>query len=71
MYVQDSHYMSGTRGILTVSYLEEMKNELPDDVVVDSFYSAGPKFYSKGGYKVPDGRVQHCNSEGNNDEQMC
>ena len=56
MYVQDSDYKSETPDIPTGSYLGEMTNELPDDVDVDSFYSAGPKFYSISGKKLSDGK---------------
>ena len=56
MYVQDSDYKPETPEIPTGSYLGEMKNELPDDVDVDSLYSAGPKFHSKSGKKLSDGK---------------
>ena len=56
MYVQDSDYKSETPDIPTGSYLGEMTNELPHDVDVDSFYSAGPKFYSISGKKLSDGK---------------
>ena len=56
MYVQDSDYKSETPDIPTGSYLGEMTNELPHDVDVDSFYSAGPEFYSISGKKLSDGK---------------
>ena len=72
MYVQDSDYKSETPDIPPGSYLGEMTNELPDDVDVDSFYSAAPKFYSISGKKLSDGKEFNLfESERNNDEQMC
>ena len=56
MYVQDSNYKSETQDIPTWSYLGEMTNELSDYVDVDSFYSAGPKFYSISGKNLSDSK---------------
>ena len=56
MYVQDSDYKSETPDIPTGSYLGEMTNELPDDVDVDSCYSAEPKFCNISGKNSSDGK---------------
>ena len=56
MYVQDSPDFSENRDIQIGSYQCEMTYELPHDVDVDSFYSAGLKFYNISDKKLTNDR---------------
>ena len=54
MYVQDME-ISDSPDINIGSGLGEMTNELPDDVIIDKFWSAGPKFYCLSGHNIKSG----------------
>ena len=54
MYVHDQT-LTGSPDILIGSGLGEMTDELPPDVLIDKFWSAGPKFYCLSGHNVKTG----------------
>ena len=54
MYVHDQA-KSKSPDILIGSGLGEMTDELPPDVLIDKFWSAGPKFYCLSGHNVKTG----------------
>lgn len=53
MYVHDTK--RSTQDIPIGSCLGEMTNELPEKVLIDRFWSAGPKFYCIAGHNVDTG----------------
>ena len=54
MYIHDRS-QSEIMDIPIGSGLGEMTNELPEDVLIDKFWSAGPKFYCMSGHRIPSG----------------
>ena len=53
MYLKDALDLSESSENQTGSYLDEMTNDLPHDMHVEFFYSAGPNLYCIYGHKRP------------------